>query len=308
MRRREFLLWGAGLAALAAGCGADPRPLGVPLSLVVPATVGGKDDRFAHELRTVVRRRGLAHAVNVTTCEGDKATIRGFARGKGHGRLLVAGPALVNTVGTVPLARMAGEWSVVVAPMGGKLRDFDGLAATLRGNTASILMGGRTYGGPDHVLCGLIAKGLGADARLVDYAAFPGKEGLLGALLDGRIAAGVGGLAQLAPQIRAGRIRALAVSAPERLPEVDAPTLMESGVRHIHADWRGLLAPGSLREEDRAHLLDICRGVSASAEWSASCRRHRWAPLYLDGPDFHDWLGVESTRSRDILTDLGIRQ
>ncbi|WP_157522205.1 Bug family tripartite tricarboxylate transporter substrate binding protein [Herbidospora cretacea] len=308
MRRREFLLWGAGIAALAAGCGADPRPLGVPLSLVVPAAVGGQDDRFAHELRTVVRERGLAHAVDVTTCDGHRTTIRGFAEGRSSGRLLVAGPALVNTAGTVPLARMAGEWAVVVAPMGTEIRDFDGLAATLRRSTGSILMGGRTYGGADHVLCGLIAKGLGADPRLVDYAAFPDKDGLIGALLEGRVAAGVGGVAQLAPQIRAGRIRALAVSAPERLPEVDAPTLMESGVRHIHADWRGLLAPGTLREEDRAHLLDICRGVSTSAEWSASCHRHHWAPLYLDGPDFRDWLRVETTRSRDILTDLGIRQ
>ncbi len=308
VRRREFLLWGAGLAALAAGCGADPRPLGVPLSLVVPAVVGGHDDPFARELRRVVTERGLARAAAVTACEGDKASIKDFTRGAGRGRLLVAGPALVNTAGTAPLARMAGEWSVVVAPMGSRLRDFDGLAAALRKSTGSILMGGRAYGGADHVLCGLVAKGLGADARLVDFAAFPGKDGLLGALLDGRVAAGVGGVAQFAPQIRAGRVRALAVSSPERLPEVDAPTLMESGVRLVHADWRGLLASDSLREDDRAHLLDICRGVGASAEWSAACRRHLWTQLYLDGPDFADWLRVESTRARDVLTDLGLKQ
>ncbi|TKK81138.1 hypothetical protein FDA94_33775 [Herbidospora galbida] len=308
MRRREFLLWGAGLAALAAGCGAGPRPLGVPLSLVVPAVVGGHDDGFAQELRRVVTRRGLARAVDVTTCDGDKASIKDFTRGASRGRMLVAGPALVNLSGTVPLARMAGEWSVVVAPMGSRLRDFDGLAAALRRSAGSVLMGGRGHGGADHVLCGLIAKGLGADARLVDYAAFPSEGDLLGALLDGRVAAGVGGVAQLAPQIRAGRVRALAVSSPERLPEVDAPTLMESGVRLIHADWRGLLVSDSLREDDRAHLLDVCRSVGASDDWTASCRRHLWAPLYLDGPDFDDWLRVESARARDVLTDLGLKQ
>ncbi|WP_459800210.1 hypothetical protein [Herbidospora sp. RD11066] len=109
----------------------------------------------------------------------------------------------------------------------------------------------------------------------------------------GAVAAGVGGVAQFAPQIRAGRIRALAVASPQRLPDVDAPTLLESGVRHVHAD--------------RAHLLGICREVSASAEWSATCRR-RWTPIYLDGPDFHDWFAVESARSRDVLTDLGVRR
>ncbi len=200
---------------------------------------------------------------------------------------------------------MAGEWAVVVAPMGSKLRDFDGLAATLRRSTGSILMGGRAYGGADHVLCGLIAKGLGADARLVDYAAFPGKDGLLGALLDGRIAAGVGGVAQLAPQIRAGRIRALAVSAPERLPDVDAPTLMESGVRHIHADWRGLLAPATLREEDRAHLLDICRGVSALRGVVARPAAATLGPALPRRPRLPRLAGRRDHPLRDILTDLG---
>jgi putative tricarboxylic transport membrane protein len=40
----------------------------------------------------------------------------------------------------------------------------------------------------------------------------------------------VGGVSEFGPQVEAGALRAIAVSSPERLPVVDAPTLKELGL------------------------------------------------------------------------------
>src|SRR5262245_41986818 len=51
------------------------------------------------------------------------------------------------------------------------------------------------------------------------------------------------GLAEFAPHIEAGTIRALAISSAKRLPEVDVPTRREQGVNVEFENWRSVVAP-----------------------------------------------------------------
>jgi putative tricarboxylic transport membrane protein len=107
--------------------------------------------------------------------------------------------------------------------------------------------------------------------------------------------------------IRAGRLRPLAVSAPERMDRVDAPTLVESGVRLVYANWSGLVGPRTLGGRERDALLDLCRAVGDSPAWHAACARNGWAPMYLGGDDFREWLADESGRIKQVLGELGLR-
>lgn len=105
--------------------------------------------------------------------------------------------------------------------------------------------------------------------------------------------------------MRAGRLRPLAVSSAERLSGVDAPTLSESGVRVVFADWTGLIAPRGTPEPDA--LLDLCRAVAGTPGWRRLCERNDWTPMWLDGDDFRQWLAGEARRTALLLNDLGLR-
>ncbi|MEO3861686.1 tripartite tricarboxylate transporter substrate-binding protein [Acrocarpospora sp. B8E8] len=299
---------------MALGCAPGPdRRFARPVLLFVPAPAG---DLFPRAFATMAEARGRLPKIMIAPCDGGIVTIAEFARARRSDRLMVAGPALVaaaagNDAGaliasTTPLARMAGEWLLFVAAPRSRFRDFDGLARTLLRDPASVEMAGRGPGSPDHVLYGLTARGLGADARLLRYAPFADTPQVAAALLDGRFAVGIGGYRDLEPRLRTGVLRALAVSAPERIPGVDAPTLMESGARLTYANWRGLLAPGALADEDRTRLLDACHDLGDSAAWRHLLLRNRWAPMYLADADFRAWLATEAYRARDVLADLGV--
>ncbi|GLX01602.1 tripartite tricarboxylate transporter substrate-binding protein [Microtetraspora sp. NBRC 16547] len=318
MRRRAFLALGLGLLPLSAGCGTNRPRTGPPISLVVPTQAGAQGGPFARELKTLIERQRLAGKVEIRTRSGDAGAraLARFAAGRDYDDLMVAGPALVaiaarNGLGglierTSPLARFAGEWVVLVTGPHSRFRTFDDLAAALIRDPSRLRLAGRDTGGPDHVLYGLTAQGLGIHPRSLNYVALPDLSQVLAATLDGSAVAGLGGRRELAADIRAGRVRPLAVSSLERLDGVDAPTLKESGVRLHYAHWTGLLGPGRLGGQERERLLDLCRAVSDLPGWAEVCRGNGWAPMFLDGDDFRQWLGTEARRTKVVLGELGL--
>jgi tripartite-type tricarboxylate transporter receptor subunit TctC len=76
---------------------------------------------------------------------------------------------------------------------------------------------------------------------------YKGNALAVGATLSGEVSLIFGGIAQSAPLIRAGRLRALAVSGVRRsYVMADIPTVNESGVPGFEAgSWYGLLAPAA---------------------------------------------------------------
>lgn len=320
MRRRTFIVAGAGggMFAFLAGCAPGRLTVAQAISLVVPGPPGSRSEAFAKALKALIESRGLARGVRIrnrSVGDGRLALVE-FAGTRHPNDLMILGPSLIaiaamNRAGaligsTLPLAKLAGEWQVLVAPQGSRFQSFDELAATLLRDPSNARLAGQGTGGPDHVLYGLIAQGLGVDARLLTYLPFADSAQVVAAVLDGRVAIGLGTCRELGGQIRSGRLRPLAVSSSQRLSEVDAPTLMESGVRLEYADWRGLVAPGGLSEHERAALFDLCHAIGDSPGWQETCARNGWAPMHLAGDDFQQWLNNETRRTKATLKELGL--
>jgi putative tricarboxylic transport membrane protein len=61
----------------------------------------------------------------------------------------------------------------------------------------------------------------------------------------------MGGYYEFLPQIQAGKLRAIAISAPARMPGADVPTLKEKGVDIEFANWRGLFMPATLKPAEK---------------------------------------------------------
>ena len=124
-----------------------------------------------------------------------------------------------------------------------RCRSVDGIQAE---RPEAISWGGGSAGGSDQILAGLIAEAVGVSPARVNYIAFSGGGESLSAIVGGQVTAGINGLAELAAQIEAGSVRALAISSGERLPGLAVPTLREQGVDVEFENWRSVMAPPGL--------------------------------------------------------------
>ena len=118
---------------------------------------------------------------------------------------------------------------------------------------------------------------------------------------------GISGYNDFRDMIEAGRLRALAVVAPERLAGVDIPTMIELG--HPEVDlviWRGFVAAPGISAADRAELIAIVTEMVATPEWKASVQRNRWKENFLPGQEFEKFIAEEQTATAALLKELGL--
>ncbi|MFI6322799.1 tripartite tricarboxylate transporter substrate-binding protein [Nonomuraea sp. NPDC050556] len=298
MHRRQFFALGLGAAAAClAGCSAG-TPSADVLGRVSVISGGEPWVPVARALTRTLRTAGyLAQGRAATTITVTGLTALATVQRN-------EGASVLDT--TTPLARLVGEPEVVVVPVNSRHADFDAFAAHLTAEPSRTMLAGRPEGEADHLLFGLIAKGLGADTRLVDYAGYPSTAEAAAALLAGRAAVAAGPLCEWRSRIDRGKVRALAVSSAERVEGLDVPTLLESGVRVDFADWCAVLGPGGMREDARAAAIAMCDRVAESERWQDACRTGGWRPLPLSGDAFAQWLGSEVERTHEVLFDLGL--
>jgi len=314
-RHALVLAWTAA-AALAA---APDRASAQGLTIVAPAAPGGGWDQTARALQRAFAALTPPVSVQVENVPGAAGTI-GLARfaSADRGRddaLLVTGLVMVSGVvatasvvslaDVTPIARLTGEHEVIVVPADSPHRTLQDLLAAFRASPRSVSWGGGSAGGTDDLLARLIAEAIGVRPADVNYVAFSGGGEALAALLGGQVTAGVSGLGEFAPSIGAGQLRALAISSPARVPELDAPTLREAGVPLDLANWRAVVAPPGVSDRDAAALAARVRAATASPAWAETLVRTGWSDLYLDGPAFRQFLLAEQARVHAVLARLG---
>ncbi|MGE0241415.1 MAG: Bug family tripartite tricarboxylate transporter substrate binding protein, partial [Parvibaculaceae bacterium] len=122
------------------------------------------------------------------------------------------------------------------------------------------------------------------------------------------VAAGISGYSEWEGQIKSGELRALAISAPERVAGIDVPTLKEQGVDVDLANWRAIVAPPGVTDEQKKALLDTVDAAVKSESWKKTLAAKNWTDLYLSGDDFAKLLAAEDARVTEILKGIGLVQ
>jgi putative tricarboxylic transport membrane protein len=205
-----------------------------------------------------------------------------------------------------PLARIVGEYEVVVVPVDSPIQTLDDLVAKLKEDPGAVSWGAGSVGSTDHILAGLIMKAVGADLSKLNYIAHSGGGEALASILGGHVTVGISGYGEFGPQVDAGKLRALAVSSEERLPGVDIPTLKEQGLDVAFYNWRGLFAAPDIPAEDLEALTAAVEGMVASQAWKDTLAERQWTDLYLPAAEFATFLAEDREIMQGILTDLGL--
>jgi putative tricarboxylic transport membrane protein len=310
----------AGLAVLA--CALFVAPIEAQerldrITLIAPAAPGGGWDQTARAMQRALEADRVVRLVHVENVPGAAGVV-GLAQFVNDPpqapALLVTGLVMVGAVAfnnspvslvqTTPIARLTGEYEVIVVPRGSTVRDMRDLVARFRADPATVSWGGGSAGGTDHILAGLIAEASGVDPSLVNYIAFSGGGEAVAAALGGQITAAISGYSEFAPHIQAGRLRALAISAPARQPGIEVPPLSELGIGVSIANWRGVVAPPNVSEDVKRHLTDTVARMRGGGTWQTTLSERGWSDQWLDGDAFRRFLDAERMRVTRIAGAL----
>jgi putative tricarboxylic transport membrane protein len=207
-----------------------------------------------------------------------------------------------------PIARLTGEYEVIVVPASSDIQSLSDLVAKFKADPGAVSWGGGSAGGTDHILAGLIAQAVGVEGAKVNYVPFSGGGEALAAVLGGHVTAGVSGYSEWAGQIQSGDLRALALSADQRVSGIDVPTLKEQGVDVGLANWRAVVAPPGITDEQKKVLVSAIDDMAKTEAWKKTLADKQWLDLYLSGDAFAKFLGEENARITTTLTQIGLTQ
>ena len=290
------------------------------LQLFVPAAPGGGWDQTARTMELALKAEKLAGTVQITNVGGAGGAVglpqfvnqwKGRPNAMMVGGMvmvgaLIANKAPVKLTQTVPVARLTGEVEVLVVPENSPIKSVADFAAALKAEPKKMSVAGGSAGGTDHILLGMIGKALGVPAAQLTYVPYAGGGPALAAILGGHVGAGISGYGEFGEQIKAGKVRAIAISAGERQPGLDVPTLREGGIDVELFNWRGLFAPPNTAAEGRGKLIDLVNKMAASESWKSELQKRDWTPILLTGDEFGKFVAEETTRIEAILKDLGL--
>ena len=321
LNRRKILL--GALAAPATAFCLDDRAYAQAVDLLkifVPAAPGGGWDQTARTIEQVLRSTNLVKGVQITNVGGAGGTVglpQFLNQWKGQGNsLMVAGMVMVGAIiankspvkltSTVPIARLTGEFLALAVPAGSSFKIAKDFAAALKADPAKVPVAGGSAGGSDHILLGMIAKALGVPANKVSYVAFAGGGPATAALLGNQVAAGISGYGEFAEQIKAGKLRVLAISSDKRQPGIEAPTLKEGGIDVELFNWRGVFAPPGVTDAQRTAMVALMEKMAASPQWKEACEKRDWTQITLTGDAYKSFLEAETARIEGILKEIGL--
>jgi tripartite-type tricarboxylate transporter receptor subunit TctC len=259
-RRSACIRIAGGVAALGAGRLFAQAYPARPLRIIVPFTPGGSSDVLARAIGLELGR-ALAQPVVIENVPGAGGSVGGEKAAKsapdgytlfmGHVGTLAVNPWLYPKLpydpqrSFTPVAWVARVPNVLVVHPSVAAHSLKELVALAKSRPGQLAYGSGGNGSAAHMTMEFLKMQTGTSFLHIPYR---GTAPSVTDLLAGQVQVLFTGIPALLPHIRAGKMRALAVSSPKRLPTLpDVPTVAESGVagtRGFEADqWYGLVAP-----------------------------------------------------------------
>ncbi|HEX2115916.1 MAG TPA: tripartite tricarboxylate transporter substrate-binding protein [Alphaproteobacteria bacterium] len=309
-----------GLAALAGRIDPSLAQEIANIQVLIPAAPGGGWDQTGRTMVEVLKTEKLIGNAQVTNVAGAGGTValpqfvnqwRGRTNAVMVSGLVMDGAIVLNKsqsklTQTVPLMRLTGEYVAVVVGADSPIKSMRELADMLKADAKKVSVAGGSAGSVDHILLGMIGKAVGAKVQELNYVAYSGGGPANAAIIGGHVTAGMSGVNEVAEHVKAGKMRLLAVSAPQRLAGLDGPTLKEAGLDLELANWRGVFAPPGTSDEHRKALIAFFEKMVATPTWKQEVQKRDWTSIPLSGDAFAKYVEAESARIETILKEIGL--
>ena len=314
MLRRSFA---AGLALAAATPFASFAESGYPskpIRLIVPFPPGGGTDQLS---RLIAQKLAESEKWNVVAdnragaggtlgiAEAVRAQPNGYEMVMGQKDNLVVGPWLYKNVGfdptkdLVPVAHVAYTPVVIVARADSKFKNLKDVVAAAKADPDAITFGSPGNGTTIHLAGELFNHAAGIKLRHVPY---KGSNPALVDLLGGNVDLLVSSVPSALQQIKAGKLRALAVTSAKRSSSLpDVPTVAEAGWPGMDVStWYGLFMPRGTPKDvvEKVHVAvnkllarpDVVAAIHEQGAEPQAMSEQQFGDMVRS--DYHKWEGI----------------
>lgn len=276
--RRTVLALGLSLAVSVPVLAQDKFP-SKPVTIIVPHAAGGANDTIARVIaQKLVEQTGQSFVVDNRTGAGGNVGTVAAARARPDGYTLfitadssmVINPSLYKNTGFdpikdfEPIGPVATAGYVLVANPMFPAKNTAELITMAKQQPGKINIGSAGNGTLNHLLGEMLNQMSGVELQHVPY---KGVAPALNDVLGGQLPLLFGSLPSTLAHIRSGKLRALAVSSPQRSPVLpDVPALGEFVPGYSGTLWIGLFAPAGVPKEVMDRLQDGMRQAMADKD------------------------------------------
>ncbi|MCZ8518590.1 MULTISPECIES: Bug family tripartite tricarboxylate transporter substrate binding protein [Paenibacillus] len=211
---------------------------------------------------------------------------------------------------TTPLAQLTKDYGAIAVAANSKYNDLKSLLDDMKADPTKLTVaGGSAPGSMDHIVAILPAFKYGIDPKKVKYVSYDGGGEAVTALLGGNADVLGTDASSLDQYVKAGKIKILAIAAPERLENMkDIPTMKEQGVDAEFLIWRGVFGAKNMSADAKKYWEDTLTKMVESEQWKKEVAANNWQTEYKKSDDFKSFLATQETQLKDILTALGMQK
>jgi tripartite-type tricarboxylate transporter receptor subunit TctC len=315
--RRHVLRDLVAVAALASTASALAFPDG-PVRLIVPFAPGGGTDTIARVVAQALSKR-LGQQVIVDNRAGGGGSIGTMAVAQapadGHTLLLGSnGTMVLNPLLAQSLKYKVGDFTsvggiaqlpfLVVAHPQFEAKDVPGLLTMARARPGAVTFASPGSGTTNHLVGVLLESMGGVDMNHIPYR---GAAPAMNDVVSGQVNFMSGDLGTLLPMVKSGKLRALALTGPQRtnlLPDVPAVAEAIPGFEAL--GWFGLMAPRGTPAPVVSRLSVELAQALTDAEVLSRLREIGGSPLVADSAGLNRLIDSETRKWQKLIVDRKI--
>lgn len=294
-----------------------------PIELVVPVQGGASMDQAARALQQIWQERKMLNVpVTVVNKPGAGQSLAAIyvhqAAGDPHRVHLVGSTLLTNHImgrsalkhsDFTILGQLFTEYMAVSVRSESPVKNGTELVSRMKIAPAALSVAvGSARGTTSHFAIAMPLKRAGVDIKGMRTIVFPSGPESITNVIGGHVDVVAGTLGAADPHWRAGRLRILAVTSPKRLSGdfAEIPTWRDQGIDVAVSNWRFLISPPGLSEDQIAFWDDLFRRTAALPEWKKIVEKYQWVDDYVSSRNGRRYLDEEYAEQREILTEIGL--
>jgi tripartite-type tricarboxylate transporter receptor subunit TctC len=289
------------------------------IKIVVPLAPGGGGDIVARLVaEQVARTQGPTMVVENRPGAGTAIATEAVARAAPDGNtLLITNPAFVINshlrklnydplTGFEPICNLASFPQLIVVNTGSPYRTLADLLNAARVKPGELTMA--SFGPASAVQMAFERLKRAANINMT-YVPYQGTAPAITALLGEHVTAVFADYPTVAEQLRAAKLRALAIGSPMRIePLPEVPTVAESGFKDYEAEsWNGLVAPAKTPKEMLTQLVGWVTTALEAPEMKLKLAAQGLFPVKLCGADYGALLRKQYDDYGRIIREANIK-
>jgi len=293
------------------------------IEIVVGVSAGAGSDTTAREILRLLTEKKLidANASVVNKPGGGGAialTYLNQQAGNGH-YVMVTSPTMLtnhitgrtslNYTDVTPLAQAGSEFVVFSVRTESPIRTAGDLVDRLKADPGSLSFAvGNSTGSHNHIATAQVTKALGGDPKRLKVVAFGGSAEGVAALLGGHIDVAASPPSVMLPHVKAGRARFLAIASEKRMSGelATVPTWKELGIHAVASNWRSIIGPRGMSDEQVRYWDNVFARMVALPEWKQGLEAKLVEYTYYNARDTRILMEREYAALAATLADLGL--